>query len=326
MKHSLLIALSLVGAAHSAFAQAPAQEPRAANRAATAAAPSTLRAPDDPTVSPPLVVDPASLKDLHQHALVQTKVGFYAVLLPPDYEAPKNRARRYPVVVILHGGASSEVRHGSLADKLGRNDVIYVVPRAAYPNEAVILNERRLAWSAVPSYPATWGNKEAPSFPAAEIEALDVQGLQLAWIEQVLGDARERYRISADRALLFGHSQGGQFAHLFALRRPELVKAYFAYAGLFDVTTKTPDDARTAAIFKQHGIRPVLVHHQNDERVPVQQTRELAAYFARHGVAHDAQILPGGDHMLDSQVHTAARRFIDAQTKRSGQPVTTARR
>lgn len=39
-----------------------------------------------------------------------------------------------------------------------------------------------------------------------------------------------------------------------------------------------------------------------------------------------AMILAGGDHMLDAEVHAAARRFLDAQTKRTAQAAVTARR
>ena len=38
-------------------------------------------------------------------------------------------------------------------------------------------------------------------------------------------------------------------------------------------------------------------------------------YFTKHQVEHSALILPGGDHMLDEQVHAAARRFIAEQKK-----------
>lgn len=275
---------------------------------------STVRTPNDPTVSPPLRVEASSLKDFHQHALPQQKVGFYGVLLPPDYSTSPARNKRYPVVVILHGSASSEVRHGQLADQFGRKDVIYVVPRAAHPNEPVILKENRIAWSANPTYPESWGERTASTFPNAEIDALDPPSLQLQWIESVLADARKRYRIDDRKALVFGHSQGGQFAHLLALKKPELVRAYFSYAGHFDVTLKTPDDATTANVFKTQGIKPYIAHRENDERVDVKQARDLAGYFARNKVPHSAIILPGGDHMLDSEIHAAVRRFIQEQT------------
>lgn len=269
-----------------------------------------------PTVSPPLQVDPSKLQGLHQHALLQQKLGFYAVLTPPDYDAPKNSRRHYPVVVILHGSASSEVRHGKLADEFGRREVIYVVPRAPYLNEEVALSEQRIAWTGKPTYPTTWGAAGSATYPTAELAALDAPGLYVEWIHEALADARRRYRITRDKAVLVGHSQGGEYAHIFSLRHPELVKGYLTYAGHFEVTLDKPDDPHTADVIKQNGIDVGIVQHEGDERVPVSQARDLAAYYKRYGVKHQLVILPGGDHMFDASVYNVVKRFIQEQTQR----------
>ncbi len=91
--------------------------------------------------------------DTYFHGLPQTQLGVYAVFLPPGYHAPENRNKRYPLVLILHGHGSTEIRHGQHADEFGRNDVIYLAPRAPYPHEGVFMELKTPGWTAWPTVP-----------------------------------------------------------------------------------------------------------------------------------------------------------------------------
>ncbi len=109
---------------------------------------------------------------------VETKtIGTYIVLLPPDYDST---IRSYPACLILHGSGSTELAHGRLADAIGREGVIYVVPRALYPHGSVFTSTGELGYTA---------------WPADDIDSTDALYARPApmyaeWIMQCLDDAR----------------------------------------------------------------------------------------------------------------------------------------
>ncbi len=253
--------------------------------------------------------DPAPKKpvDPVHHALVQKKVGFYAVYLPPDYHAEANAKKRWPLCVILHGHGSTETGHGGMSNTFGRKGVIYLAPRAAHAHEGIFLENGTPGWTAWPNYPKSWGEWDSPDFPKSETEKLAIDRLYTDWIADCIADVRERYRVDEQRAVIVGHSQGAAYAHRFAIHRPELVRAYFAHAGFYGDTTK---DVIAAATLKKHAIRPVLYHCEADPVVNVKETRGLVKYLTDNGVEHVAKIVPKGSHSFTSQVTHAARGFV----------------
>lgn len=255
---------------------------------------------------------PLALERLTYHALPQTHLGFYGVLTPPDYDAPENASRRYPVVVILHGSGSNEVLHGSLADDLGRDGVIYVLPRAPHPSRDQFAAGKE-GYTAWPSYPAPWGEYGSPAFPRAEVDRLQVHKFYTRWIAESLLDARQRYRVTPSRAVVVGHSQGATFAHLFAADYPALVKAYVAYAGPSRLTVGAADGARQMASLRNAAVAVFLLHHEGDAVVDVANTKQLDSMMTVHGVKHKTQILPGGTHATDPEVRRLMRAFTREQ-------------
>jgi predicted esterase len=250
------------------------------------------------------------------HALVQKKVGFYAVYLPPDYHAEANAKKRWPLCVILHGHGSSETGHGGLSNTFGRDGVIYLAPRAPHAHEEMFLENKTPGWTAWPNYPKSWGAHDSPGFPRDETEKLAIDRLYTDWIAECIADVRKRYRIDGQRPVVVGHSQGAAYAHILSIHRPELVRAYFAYAGYYRDTTK---DAIAAETLKKHGIRPTLYHCEGDAVVNAEETRGLAKYLTDHGVEHEAKIVPKGSHSFTSSVTHAARQFV-AQLCRGEEP------
>lgn len=309
-----LVAVSspaLSSAAMSSGAPAPATV-TAPGPIATAAP--TVSAAVEASAPPATRVPPAPLplERLTYHALPQTHLGFYAVLTPPGYDAPENAGRRYPVVVILHGSGSNEVVHGSLADDIGRNDVIYVLPRAPHPSPEQFAAGKE-GYTAWPSYPAQWGKYGAPGFPQAEVERLEVHKFYTRWIAETLLDVRRSYRVTAGRAVVVGHSQGATFAHLFAADYPALVKAYVAYAGPSRLTVKSADGKRQMASLRNAAVTPLLIHREGDTIVDVEETKQLDAMMTEHGVKHTTHILPGGAHTTDPEVRRLLRAFTREQ-------------
>jgi predicted esterase len=260
--------------------------------------------PPPPSAKPPL---PAGLE---QHALAQENVGFYGVLLPPGYEDASNQGKRFPLVVILHGSGSTELKHGRLAESFGREGLIYVLPRAPHVHEATVAESGEIGWSAWPTYPEVWGKRDSPQFPTREVDAIDPTRLYVDWIRDCVEDVRKRYRTDGGRVVVFGHSQGAAFAHYFAVAHPELVKAYFAYAGYYDKAPK----GDVAALFKHHGITPFIAHYEADTTVEIKGARTLLDYFEQHAVRHTALILPEGGHRVSDRIKDEARQFIAAHT------------
>jgi predicted esterase len=305
----------------SAACQTPSGEPSGSVSGAPGAAPSSAvsasaatSAAASPSAAPSASSKPPLPTGIEYHALVQDKVGFYAVLLPPGYEEVAQRDKRFPVVVILHGSGSTEVKHGKLADGFGREGAIYVLPRAPHAHEDTFIEGKEPGWTAWPSYPETWGKFDSPTFPQGELVGIDPTRLYVEWIRRCVEDARKRYRTDGRRVVVFGHSQGAAFAHYFALVHPELVKAYFAYAGYYDRPPKGFDVAMT---FKARHVTPFIAHHEADATVKVAKAQSLIDYFREHGVVHTGLVLPGGNHRLSDRIKEEARRFIDVQSCRT---------
>lgn len=278
----------------------------AASEIATPPAPNAASAAQTAPAAPPMP------EHLTYHALPQTQLGFYAVLTPPGYDAPENAGRRYPIVVILHGSGSNEVIHGSLADDLGRQDVIYVVPRAPHSSPEQFAAGKQ-GYSAWPSYPAPWGEYGSANFPIDEVDRLQVHKFYTRWIAESLLDARGRYRVTQDRAVVVGHSQGATFAHLLAADYPALVKAYAAYAGPFPYAIKTVNGPRHLASLRNAAVASLLIHHEGDTIVDVANTKKMDALMTEHGVKHETHILPGGTHATDPAVRRLLRAFTRDQ-------------
>jgi predicted esterase len=254
----------------------------------------------------PAVADEAA-PDPATHALVQQKVGFYDVYLPADYAAPEAREKRWPVCVLLHDRGSSEAEFRGLTTELGRRGVIYLAPRAPHSATAGFRGARGPGWSAWPTFPRAWGDWSSDRFPRAEIESMKIARMYTDWIAKCVADVRERYRVDDRRVVVLGHGEGGAYAHLLAVHRPELVRAYFAYAGYYHTTT---EDDIAALTLKKHDIHPVLVHCEGDPAAEARETRDLDRYLTERKVKHDCRIFPGGSHAFTSAVTRAAQEFV----------------
>lgn len=259
------------------------------------------------TVAEDEIPKPIRLDDVQHHALVQKKVGFYGVLLPKDYATNE---RDYPMVVILHGSGSTEERHGRMANDLGRDNAIYVLPRAPHAHEGSFIYDREAGWTAWPTFPEKWGKWDSPTFPKDEMKDIDAADLYIEWIVSSMNDARQRYRIKKDRAVIIGHSQGAAFAHNVATKHPDLVKAYFAYAGYFGSTTDDMDKSDVADAFKNNKVIPWIVHYENDQAVSVEESEKLVEYFKDHEVSFKSHIMPEGSHSISDQVTKLATVFL----------------
>lgn len=243
------------------------------------------------------------------HKLVTETVGAYAVILPPDYE--KEPERTYPVCVLLHGRGSTETGHGRLAEPLGRADVIYVAPRSLHPQVEVFTGAKRPGWTV---YPPEWDHSKDYS---AGLDPLD---LHAAWIARCVQDVQRRYRTSGFRVYVWGHSQGAAAAHHFALRYPERVASFCAYAGYFPEPYQT---AEALEGLKRYGVKAYYGHGKTDQVVMPTETSQVAQKLQKAGVKPSLIWFEGG-HELSGEVVVWSRAWADTQIRRqrAAQPST----
>lgn len=274
----------------SIFASLAASAPRdSLSRAAVAAAPLPFR----------------------HHALLEKQMGFYAVYVPRNYRADSAKGKKYPLCVILHGSGSTEIGHGSMAEAYADQDIIFLAVRAPYPSYESFMEGKEEGFTAWPTFPKEWGEWDDKNFPHEETKDLDAVQLYADWIADCVRDTRKRYPISGSKAVVVGHSQGASFAHAFAVKHPELVKAYAAYAGHFGGPLL--EDNKAALALLKGKITPFILHCENDSTVPVAESKNLIQYLQANKVPFESRLFPGGNHWITSRPNAALREFIFKQ-------------
>ncbi len=238
------------------------------------------------------------LPRMRRHLLTATTIGTYIVLLPPDYAKTK---KRYPVVFILHGSGSSEIGHARVAEAMGREDVIYVAPRALHPHHGVFLGGRNPGWTAWPT-----------DQPAKGDDASEPMALYAGWIARCADDVAKRYRVHGSKVFVWGHSQGAAAANVFAALHPKRVASYFAYAGYYP---EAITDATIAGL-KTNGVHVELCHGIKDPVVPSAPTRDMGARLEKAGVSRAVHLVEAG-HSLTEEVHSLSKAWADKRARGS---------
>jgi len=147
-----------------------------------------------------------------------------------------DRARRYPLVVVLHpaglGGATLVRTWGEVAERTGA--FIVAGPECK--------DQKRRRWS------------------------LDDERDLLATIEKVCGI----YSVDRARILLTGFSQGGVYTYTFGLRNPGVFRAIAPVAGAL-IAGQNP--ATEAILRKARGTGVYIAHGAADQQIPVVRAR-----------------------------------------------------
>jgi predicted esterase len=224
-------------------------------------------------------------KGFVRHWVPIPALGSYIVALPPGYAESKVS---YPLVVILHGNGSNELNHGRLADKAGREGVIFVVPRAPYPHEQVFTGMGRPGW--------TWRPQDAED---KDIAGFKPAARYVASIIACVDDAKKRYRVQGERFYVFGHSMGGFFANATAALHPQRVAAYFAYAG------GLAEELQTAELLKPlatHGVKAWIVHGKADTVVPPAASEKAFKLLTENGVQANLHLFDDVTHGVEEPV------------------------
>ncbi|MCB0711051.1 MAG: alpha/beta fold hydrolase [Ignavibacteriae bacterium] len=239
-------------------------------------------------------------KDYIRNFLETKTVGTYVVLLPEDYEKSN---RSYPLCIILHGSGSTELGHGRLADRFGRDGVIYVVPRAPYTHSSAHKSSGNLGFTA---------------WPLEKIDSLDplynqVGPMYAEWIMNCAEDVRNRYRVSNDKVTILGHSQGAAFSFITAALYPAHVRSIFAYAGYF------PEEYRTAerlAALKENGVEITLAHGIVDNVVDPEESRRLDSTLSESGIPHTLTLYEETGHAILPDVMEQMKDWVEKVARR----------
>ncbi len=310
MKKSLLIALlPLLPSCAPPASAPPPQAPEAPAQPAPPApapeaAPQPAAAAETPEAAPAAEPEAQQLASaLHEHALLQEQVGFYAVLTPPGYDDPANAKQKYPIVVLLPSAGATEAETAKKADALGRDGVIYVIPRAPYPSSTE-------GYTASPAFPQTWGQPGTETFPQKDVDSLKLSKLYTAQIASALKDARKRYRTAWGKVTVYGEGEGGTYAHNFAAHQPWLVKAYFASGGQYDETTEGKSGAAQVQGLKSNKISAMLVHAEADPTAKVDSAKKLDELLTKHRVDHELSLIQGSSPVLTAELRDKAKRFV----------------
>lgn len=308
MKRVLLIALlpllsNCAASASSETAPAQTPSPPASEPPVAAATPTPAAEEAAPAAKPAGAQEPETAPvDVHLHPLVQDQVGFYAVITPPGYDEADNGKKRYPIIVLLHDGGDDELDAAQLANALGREEAIYVVPRAPYPSAS---KEDGIGFTATLPYPQEWGTPGSESFPSKDVELLKADELYATQIAEAIKDTRKRYRADWSKVVVFGHGQGGTYAHVFAVNQPWMVKAYVASGGQFDSTTASKRGASHVAGLKKNGVEALLVEEASK---PSEDAKKLDEMLTRNRVEHRLHLL-ANESGADAAA-LAAKRFV----------------
>lgn len=239
-----------------------------------------------------------TLANMVRRYLPSRAIGTYVALLPPDYPTS---TRSYTFCVVLQGASGNEIEFAKLAQEFGREDIIYIVPRAPYPNFSATAQTGTNRYIArFPDDLPNWDVVDSVTFG------------YLNFITDCIADARRTFRITAGPGLLFGQSQGAHFADLFALYHPNMLKAVLAHAAPMPNKHYLTDD-RFAAL-KAANVKVTLVQSTEDQGVPFENSKKMQAAYQAHGVPAELIETHGG-HYPAPATRTIIRKWVDPYRK-----------
>jgi predicted peptidase len=219
----------------------------------------------------------------------------YQVYVPTDYSP----ARGWPLIVSLHPNG----RQGS--------DGMFATGTAF----ATRVRENRKPFPALVVFPQAqtdtrWSDSDMEELVIAELEA-----------------TMARFRVDPARVYLHGYSMGGSGAYRIAYRWPDRFAAIISVAGrVVPAPPNTPaeiDRDRRTNLFlaatdpfgalagRLKSIPIWLLHGDADERVPVGESRQLAAALKSVGAAVRYTEYPGVDHGAVAQRASAEDGVLD---------------
>lgn len=208
-------------------------------------------------------------------------------LLSGPHHAPASGLAPQQIVVLLHGYGSNGADLLSFAPFWARSlpDALFVAPNAP---ERCPGAPGGYQWWGLASFDraalAAGARRAAP--------ALD------AYLDSLLAE----HRLTPDRLLLVGFSQGTMMALHVAPRRERAVAGVIGYSGMLADPTPRAEEIRS---------RPpvLLVHGDADDVMPIAGLHDAASSLRRLGIEVETVVRPGLAHSVDSEGLALGERF-----------------
>lgn len=193
--------------------------------------------------------------------------------------------------VLLHGRGKTPEEKIDLAARFGNLEGFrWVVPEAETPG----------SW-----YPGRfWDTRESNEPYLSEA----VERCHAAVLE-----AGEQGRLTPDRLVIVGFSQGASLALEYALRHPGSVGSMIVLTG--GLMGVPGSDWKSIAPHSLAGLRMLLTGSDVDDWIPEASTHEAARLFRELGADVQLRIYPGRPHIVSEDEIAEARSFLTALIK-----------
>jgi phospholipase/carboxylesterase len=193
--------------------------------------------------------------------------------------------------VLLHGRGKTPEEKIDLADRFGNIDGIrWVVPEAETPG----------SW-----YPGRFWDPRETNEPYL---SKSVERCHEAVLE-----AGEYGRLTPDRLVIVGFSQGASLALEYALRHPTRVGSLIVLTG--GLMGVPGSDWKAIAPQSLAGLRVLLTGSDVDDWIPEESTREAANLFQDLGADVQLRIYKGRPHIVSEEEIDEARSFLTTLIK-----------
>ena len=206
----------------------------------------------------------------------QTRIGRYRVLYPPNYDT----AKKYHLVLLLHGNSQEPGIMLRWAKNLGLEDVIFVSPEGTYVKlrESIIGNAFRFS--------AAGEDQNFPDSMKAEVVNYSAE-----WYNAALESARASLPVRNTLPIIVGFSQGGFYASVVATRYPKNYSSLVVICGSFFPEGQIQPRLQN---LRKYGIDMLLLHATDDDYVPYQTAVLYSNLLKEHEVQHEFYSFLGG--------------------------------
>jgi predicted peptidase len=223
----------------------------------------------------PIAGDSGSLQTVHHFEIQQTRTlaTDYLLFLPADYET--NSARRWPLILFLHGAGE-------------RGDNIWAVAKHGVPKID----------TKTPDFPFI---VVSPQCPAGKVWSQDT-------LLALLDDIEQRYAVDTHRVYLTGLSMGGFGTWMFGLSHADRFAAIAPIAGGGDVIEPF---LATGALAQAIRTMPVWAFHgAKDHTVPLEESERMVMFMRGLGAKEiKLTVYPEAQHDSWTQTYTNAELY-----------------
>ena len=189
--------------------------------------------------------------------------------------------------VLLHGRGKTPEEKIDLAGRFGNIEGIrWVVPEAETPG----------SW-----YPGRFFDPREANEPQLT-EAV-------ARCHQAVLEASEYGRLTSDRLVIVGFSQGASLALEYALRHPTRIGSLIVLTG--GLMGEPGSDWKATAPRSLAGLRMLITGSDSDDWIPEASTREAANLFRELGADVQMRIYKGRPHIVSEEEIEEARSFLN---------------